>query len=81
MGFTDFMYDLIGPSQKYCFVFQIFTIVYLIGILLYLGHFVGLMYKKKLRFDSAITILVALTVTLLSYQASRLIYGLCLNSN
>jgi hypothetical protein len=81
MSFTDFINDLIGPSQKYCFIFQIFTIVYLLGILMYLGSFISLMYKGKLKYDNAIGLLITLTVTLLGYQASRLIYGMCLNSN
>jgi hypothetical protein len=81
MSFTDFINDLIGPSQKYCFVFQIFTIIYLLGILIYLGSFVVLMYNKKLKYDGAIGLLISLTVTLLCYQASRLIYGMCLSIN
>ncbi len=81
MGFTNFINDLIGPSQKYCFVFQIFTIIYLIGILMYLGSFIAMMYNGKLKYDSAIGLLVALTITLLTYQSSRLLYGICLNSN
>jgi hypothetical protein len=81
MNFTDFINDLIGPSQKYCFVFQIFTVIYLIGILTYLGSFIMLMYKGKLKYDHAVGLLAALTIALLSYQSSRLIYGMCLNNN
>lgn len=79
MAILDFIYDIIGPSQKYCRVFQIFTVIYLLGILMYLGSFLTLMYNKKLKFDNAISLLVALTVTLLTYQSSRLLYGICLN--
>jgi hypothetical protein len=81
MGLLDSLLELIGPSQKYCIVFQIFTIIYLIGILMYLGSFIAMMYNGKLKYDSAIGLLVALTITLLTYQSSRLLYGMCLNSN
>lgn len=81
MGFVDFLNDLIGPSSKYCVVFQIFTVIYLIGILIYVGSFLALMFKGKLKTDISISLISATTVALLCYHASRLMYGLCLTTN
>lgn len=80
MAFIDFINDLIGPSSKYCVVFQIFTIMYLIGILMYVGTFITLMINKKMKFDIAISLITATAFGLLFYQSTRLMYGLCLNA-
>jgi hypothetical protein len=81
MGINEIINDIIGPSKKYCIVFQIFTIIYLIGILMYVGSFIRLIIKGKLKMDVSIALITVITTCLLSYYASRLIYGMCLDMN
>ena len=74
--------DLIGGyyNSKACVIFQIMSILYLLGILVYVGIAIGGLYRKKLKPDIMLNIIMSIGGCVLMYFMYRLLFGMCLNT-